>query len=114
MWISPRIKRLTLVYTSYILSVEEVLSMYATIQKWGNSQGLRIPKALLDAVGLKEHDRVELVQMDDGINIRRASATPHRTLEERLTAFYGKHIDQIGRIEAEELDWGKAEGSEAW
>ena len=35
--------------------------MYATIQKWGNSQGLRIPKALLDAVGLKEHDRVELV-----------------------------------------------------
>ena len=39
--------------------------MYATIQKWGNSQGLRIPKALLDAVGLKEHDRVELVQMDD-------------------------------------------------
>ena len=83
--------------------------MYATIQKWGNSQGLRIPKALLDAVGLKEHDRVELVQMDDGINIRRASATPHRTLEERLIAFYGKPSDQIGRIEGEELDWGKAE-----
>ena len=58
--------------------------------------------------------RVELVQMDDGINIRRASAIPHRTLEERLTAFYGKPIDQIDRIEAEELDWGKAEGSEAW
>ncbi len=66
--------------------------MYATIQKWGNSQGLRIPKALLDAVGLKEHDRVELVQMDDGINIRRASSIPHRTLEERLTAFYGKPL----------------------
>ena len=88
--------------------------MYATIQNWGNSQGLRIPKALLDAVGLKEHDRVELVQMDDGINIRRTSAIPHRTLEERLTAFYGKPIDQIDRIEGEELDWGKAEGSEAW
>ena len=88
--------------------------MYATIQKWGNSQGLRIPKALLDAVGLKEHDRVELVQMDDGINIRRTSAIPHRTLEERLTAFYGQPIDQIDRIEGEELDWGKAEGSEAW
>ncbi|RAZ46220.1 AbrB family transcriptional regulator, partial [Klebsiella oxytoca] len=28
--------------------------MYATIQKWGNSQGLRIPKALLDALGLRE------------------------------------------------------------
>ena len=58
--------------------------------------------------------RVELVQMDDGINIRRASSIPHRTLEERLTAFNGKPIDQIDRIEAEELDWRKAEGSEAW
>ena len=57
---------------------------------------------------------MELVQMDDGINIRRTSAIPHRTLEERLTAFYGKPIDQIDRIEGEELDWGKAEGSEAW
>ena len=80
----------------------------------GQQPGAANPQALLDAVGLKEHDRVELVQMDDGINIRRASATPHRTLEERLTAFYGKPIDQIDRIEAEELDWGKAEGSEAW
>ena len=88
--------------------------MYATIQKWGNSQGLRLPKALLDAVGLKEHDRVELVQMEDGINIRCASAIPHRTLEERLTAFYGKPIDQIGRVESEELEWGNAEGSEVW
>ena len=88
--------------------------MYATIQKWGNSQGLRIPKALLDAVGLKEHDRVELVEMEDGIHIRLTASTPHLTLEERLTTLYGKPIDQIDRIEAEELEWGKAEGSEAW
>jgi antitoxin MazE len=55
--------------------------MYATIQKWGNSQGLRIPKALLDAVGLKEHDRVELVQMDDGIHpAPHPGGTPHRIL----------------------------------
>ena len=60
--------------------------MYATIQKWGNSQGLRIPKALLDAVGLKEHDRVELVQMDDGINIRRASSIPHHEQKGRRPA----------------------------
>lgn len=31
-----------------------------------------------------------------------------------LTAFYGKPIDQIGRVESGELDWGKAEGSEVW
>ena len=44
--------------------------MYATIQKWGNSNGLRFPKALLDAIGLKENDRVELIQSADAITIK--------------------------------------------
>ena len=88
--------------------------MYATIQKWGNSNGLRFPKALLDAVGLKENDRIELIQSADTIMIKKASPAPHKTLEERLTAFYGKPIEQIGRIETEEFSWGKAEGGEAW
>ena len=51
--------------------------MYATIQKWGNSQGLRIPKALLDAVGLRENDRVELIQGEDSIQIKRAAFDPN-------------------------------------
>ena len=51
--------------------------MYATIQKWGNSQGLRIPKSLLDALGIRENDRVELLQAEDGIHIK--SALPFRT-----------------------------------
>ena len=88
--------------------------MYATIQKWGNSNGLRFPKALLDAIGLKENDRVELIQSADAITIKKASPTQHKTLEERLTAFYGKPIEQSDRIPSEEMDWGKAEGSEAW
>ena len=88
--------------------------MHATIQKWWNSHGLRIPKALLDAVGLREHDRVELVQSEDSIQIRRVSSVPHRTLEERLTAFYGKPVEEIERMSAQEYDWGSAEGQEIW
>ena len=88
--------------------------MHATIQKWGNSHGLRIPKALRDAVGLREHDRVELVQSEDSIQIRRVSSVPHRTLEERLTAFYGKPVEEIERMSAQEYDWGSAEGQEIW
>ena len=89
--------------------------MYATIQKWGNSQGLRIPKGMLDAIGLCENDRVELTQVNDSIQIRKSSAVAHRTLEERLKAFYGKPAEEIGRIEsAPEVDWGKAEGAELW
>ena len=87
--------------------------MYATIQKWGNSQGLRIPKALLDALGLRENDRVELTQVNDGIHIKRAAAE-HRTLEERLTAFYGKPVDEISRLETQEIDWGNISGDEVW
>ena len=88
--------------------------MYATIQKWGNSQGLRIPKALLDAVGLRENDRVELVKNEDGIQIKRVVSVPHRTLEERLTAFYGKPVEEIERMDDQEYDWGSTEGQEVW
>lgn len=88
--------------------------MYATVQKWGNSHGLRVPKPLLEALNLRENDRVEMVQDGDTITIRKAVAMPHKTLEERLTAFYGVPIEQVCRTEDQELDWGKPEGSEAW
>ena len=88
--------------------------MYAKNQKWGNSNGLRFPKTMLDAIGLKENDCMELSQGINAITIKKASPMPHRALEERLTAFYGKPIEQIGCIQSEETDWGKSEGSEGW
>ena len=88
--------------------------MYATVQRWGNSHGLRIPKTLLEALGIRENDRVELTQTGDSITVRKAVSTPYKTLEERLTAFYGVPVEQVTRMENQELDWGKAEGSEVW
>lgn len=87
---------------------------YTTIQKWGNSNGLRIPKSLLEAVGIRENDRVEIAQTGNEISIKKAAAPQHRTLENRLTAFYGKTIEQIDRVEESELDWGGAKGAEVW
>ena len=43
--------------------------MQAMIQKWGNSQGIRIPKAFLEALGMTENDLVELNRVDDNIVI---------------------------------------------
>ena len=40
----------------YILLWKEVGFMQAAIQKWGNSQGIRIPKAFLDALNMAEND----------------------------------------------------------
>ena len=88
--------------------------MYATIQKWGNSHGIRLPKSLLDAIGVTTNDRVELVQAGATVTIKRAIPQAHRTLEERLTTFYGKPIDEIQRIPDEEVEWGKAQGDEVW
>ena len=54
--------------------------MQATIQKWGNSQGIRIPKAFLDALGMMENDLVELNRVDDNIVITKVKEKKELTL----------------------------------
>ncbi len=63
------IKILTMYILLYILGDD---FMQATIQKWGNSQGIRIPKAFLEALGMMENDLVELSRVDDHIVIKKA------------------------------------------
>lgn len=93
---------------------EGAFAVYTKIQKFGDSSVLHIPTVLLDALGIRENDRVELSQSNDSITIKKAPVIPHRTLEERLTAFYGKPLDEIGRIDSKEFDWGPAKGAEQW
>ena len=88
--------------------------MLATIQKWGNSKGLRIPSSILIALDLQENDKVEVVQEADAILIKKAVPKKHKTLEERLTAFYGKPLDEIERVNNKEVDWGAPKGGEVW
>ena len=44
--------------------------MYTTIQKWGNSQAIRLPKAILELAKIQEKDRVELKVENGSIIIR--------------------------------------------
>ena len=44
--------------------------MTARIQKWGNSQGLRLPKHLLDAMDLATGDDVEIIAENNQIIIK--------------------------------------------
>ena len=96
--------------------------METTIQKWGNSQAVRLPKAILDELLLQENDRVEIVAVDDTIVIKKAERQRKRrakvSLEERLVEFYGKPIDEILDDDTlytpEEYDWGKPVGNEVW
>jgi len=89
--------------------------MVATVQKWGNSLGIRIPRVILDTVNIVENDKVELNNDSNTITIKKVSQTTHKSLEERLVAFYGKPIDAITSVESDgELDWGSARGAEEW
>ena len=59
--------------------------MNSTIQKWGNSSAIRLPKPLLNSVNLKVHDTVTLIVSGEDIIIRKATSKPeHKTLEQRL------------------------------
>ena len=89
--------------------------MYNTqIQKWGNSQGIRIPKSILESLGMSENDRVEIIPDKDSILIKKSTAERHLSIEERLTAFYGRAIEEIDADLTTEYDWGKPMGEEIW
>ena len=47
--------------------------MYGTITKWGNSQGIRIPKGALVAAGLQESDNVGIIADKETITLRKLS-----------------------------------------
>lgn len=81
--------------------------MQATIQKWGNSQGIRIPKAFLDALGMVENDLVELNRVEDNIVITKVKKEKEITLEDIFK-------DYDGEYKAEEFDWGSSVGKEVW
>ena len=82
--------------------------MLAKIQKWGNSQGLRLAKNLLADAQLDIGDEVDII-VKDGIML----VTPTKRIR-------GKHSlkELVARIpenyQTGELDWGKPVGKEVW
>jgi len=82
--------------------------MVTKVQKWGNSQGLRLSKQLLDDAQISVGDEVD-VAVRDGVIVVAPVKHPR-----------GKHSLQqlVKRIpkdyRAEELDWGRPTGKEVW
>lgn len=77
--------------------------MYTRIQKWGNSQAVRLPKAALEMAGLKESDDVQIVVKDGIITI--VPVRRHISLAERIAEYRGDY-------QSAEWDTGKPAGSE--
>lgn len=80
--------------------------MQAQVKTWGNSQGIRISKEILQEAN---------IAVDDVLNVKVANGMitlvkpfRHKSLEERAAEFDGK-LNLDG-----EYDWGEAMGSEDW
>ena len=65
--------------------------MNGTIQKWGNSGAVRLPKAILETAQLHENDDVEITVVEMNIVIKKIKAR-HKTLKERLRGFSGEYV----------------------
>ena len=82
--------------------------MRAKISKWGNSLGVRLPKALAEQAGLREGQVVELSARPGGLGLRVVTPTPRYTLEELVA-----EMDRLGPENRPELiDWGPDVGAE--
>ena len=92
--------------------------MTGTIQKWGNSQAIRLPKTILDLASLKENDSVQILADENQIIIKKANPKPeHKTLKQRMEEFYGKDFETILKdhpYEFEEIGSGPPVGKEVW
>ncbi len=82
--------------------------MVTRIQKWGNSQGLRLPKQVLEDAHLSLGDDVDITVQDGLIVIAPARRVRGRQSLEELVSRIPKDY------KAEEIDWGKPVGREAW
>ena len=82
--------------------------MLSKVQKWGNSQGLRLTKALLQEVQINVGDEVN-VSVQEG-----------RIIIEPVTKVRGKYDlkELVSKMpqeyHVEELDWGEPSGKEVW
>lgn len=79
--------------------------MAITIQKWGNSQGIRIPKSLLDAVQWSGDEQLVLSVDKDKIIIEKAKS--RKNIMELFADFDGEYVPI-------EMDWGQPVGEEIW
>ncbi len=80
--------------------------MEAKLQKWGNSDGIRIPSNILKALNLKTNDKVDLNFQEDKIIISKP-LKKKISLEERFLNYKGTNL-------AKEFSWDEPKGKELW
>jgi antitoxin MazE len=82
--------------------------MVTKIQKWGNSQGLRLGKQVLEEARIAVGDSVDVAARDGVIVIAPLKRIRGKQSLQEL-------VSRIPRnYKTRELDWGKPRGREVW
>ena len=81
-------------------------NMEARLQKWGNSDGIRIPSSILKALNLKTNDAINLEQIEDKIVISK-QVKSKISLAEKFKEYHGENL-------VKEFSWDDARGKEIW
>ena len=76
------------------------------IQKWGNSQGIRIPKKMLETLDLKVNDSISIEEGENCLKIKK--------VEEKLSNIEKLFLNYEGEYEKIDLDWDNEGGKEIW
>jgi len=82
--------------------------MVTKIQKWGNSQGLRLARQMLEDAHLAVGDEVEVAVRDGMIVIASVRRIRGKQRLEDLVSRIPRNFDP------QETDWGKPIGREVW
>jgi antitoxin MazE len=82
--------------------------MVTKVQKWGNSQGLRFSKAILDEAKIGVGDEVKVLVRRGRIIVEPVSKVRRKLDIKKLVSKIPKNY------RAEEIDWGPPLGREAW
>jgi antitoxin MazE len=87
--------------------------MKTTLQRWGNSQAVRLPKAIVETIGLDIGSPVLVEISKDKSRITITPTTESRPIRGRY-----RIEDLISKSSknafASECDWGAAQGKEVW
>ncbi len=79
--------------------------MTTQVARWGNSLGLRLPKAVTQEAGIQDGDAVDVSVQDGAIVIR--PAKPRYALDDLVSRI-------TPRNRHGETDWGPRTGREEW
>lgn len=85
--------------------------MNTMIQKWGNSQGIRLPKNLLNSISWMEKDNIEIKVEDNRIILEKIVETDSMTIREMFAEYDANGGEEVSIAE---FDWGEPRGKEIW